>query len=115
MLQQTARDNAKYLPKAAETVFKNFYMNDLSKSEREQGAAVQLQSDLTEMLSRGGFHLTKWSSNSREVLRRIPEQELASSLKGLEHDGDLPIERALGAAWNTETGSFVSLYRKSRR
>lgn len=48
------------------------------------------------MLSRGGFHLTKWSSNSREVLRRIPEQELASSLKGLEHDGDLPIERALG-------------------
>ena len=31
VLQQTARDNAKYLPKAAETVFKNFYMEDLTE------------------------------------------------------------------------------------
>lgn len=33
VLQQTTHDNAKDLPKAAETVFKNFYMDDLFKSE----------------------------------------------------------------------------------
>ena len=39
-------------------------------------------------------YLTKWSSNSKRVLRRIPDQELAQSFKGLEDKKDLPIECA---------------------
>ena len=82
-------------------------MDDLFKSEENEDLAVQLQSDLTQILSRGGFRLTKWCSNSRKVLSRIPQEELAPSLKGPEPESDLSEERALGVAWNTDTDSFV--------
>ena len=109
VLQQTARDNREDFPKAAETVLKNFYMDDLFKSEADEDNATQLQGDLTKLLSRGGFRLTKWSSNSRQVLRHIPENELAPSLKGLEENGSLPIERALGTPKPTLSSSDLGL------
>ena len=50
--------------------------------------------ELTQLLARGGFRLTKWSSSSRNVLSKIPQQELAASVD-LDLD-ELPIERSLG-------------------
>ena len=82
-------------------------MDDLFKSEENENSAVQLQSDPTQILLRGGFRLTKWCSNSRKVLSRIPQEELAPFLKGLEPESDLSVKRALGVAWNTDTDSFV--------
>lgn len=42
-------------------------------------AMVKLQQSLDKMTKRGGFNLTKWASNSREVLSHIQEQEQAES------------------------------------
>jgi hypothetical protein len=82
-------------------------MDDLLKTEKDEEIAVDMCQDLTNLLSKGGFRLTKWCSNSREDLSNIPESELAPCLKGLYLDCKLPIERALGALWNTEEDSFV--------
>ena len=72
VLRRNAHDNSTQFPTATEEVLNNFYMDDLFKSEENKNSSVQLQSDLTQILSRGGFRLTKWCSNSRKILSRIP-------------------------------------------
>ena len=59
-----------------------------------------------ELWAKGGFRLTKWYSNDREVLASIPESERAKSVVDLDMD-KLPTESALGLKWNTEDDSFV--------
>jgi hypothetical protein len=80
---------------AAEAIMKNLYMNNLFKSEKYEEIAVDMCQDLTNLLSKGGFRLTKWCSNSRDVLSNIPESEFAPCLKGLDLNGTLATERAL--------------------
>ena len=61
---------------------------------------------MRELLQKGGFKLTKWLSNDREVLTAIPEGERASSVVNLDVD-DLPTETALGLKWNVEEDVFT--------
>jgi len=108
VLRKTTDDNCddpSFSPETIETVKRNFYMDDLLKSVRDEATTTKLQQELTALLARGGFRLTKWSSSSREVLSQIPKQEMASLSINLDLD-DLPIERSLGLLWNTETDPF---------
>ena len=41
---------------------------------------MELQQSLDKMMERDGFNLTKWASNSKEVLSHIAEQEQAESI-----------------------------------
>ena len=107
VLRQTGKDNADVYPEAAETIESNFYMDDLLKSTDSEEKAVKLQQKLTTVLKSGGFNLTKWCSNSRKVLAHIPLEHLAPSLKGLDLENGLPMERVLGVVWNPELDSFV--------
>ena len=67
---------------------------------------------LRELLARGGFRLTKWYGNAREVLATIPESERAKPVVILDLE-KLPTETALGLKWNTEENKFV--WRSQRR
>lgn len=59
------------------------------------------------MCSKGGFRLHKFVSNSKEVIRRIPEQDRADGVKELDLDLDsLPLECALGVQWCVESDCF---------
>ena len=71
------------------TVEKNIYVDDLMKSVNSTEKAIILAQQLRELLQKGGFKLTKWLSNDREVLTAIPEGERASSVVNLDID-DLP-------------------------
>ena len=66
----------------------------------------QLALQLMELLSRGGFRLTKLMSNSRSVLAQLPPEDILSSpmiSQPFELDLDsLPVEKALGVLWNVE-------------
>lgn len=69
--------------------------------------AIQLYEELMEMCTKGGFHLTKWMSNSRKVLSTIPEEERAKDVKDLDLNHDmLPMERVLGVQWCAEFDTF---------
>ena len=57
------------------------------------------------MLSRRSFRLTKFISNSKEVLTAVPETERARSVISLDLE-ELPVERALGVEWNVEKDTF---------
>ena len=78
---------------------------DLLKSVRTTEVAISLAYQLMDLLQRGGFRLTKWISNSREVMAALPPSELATPFINLDLD-DLPVERALGVHWNVERDEF---------
>ncbi|XP_071804852.1 uncharacterized protein [Asterias amurensis] len=104
-LRRTAEDNADVFDgKTVTIVMENFYADDCLKAVDNQEEAVTLVKSLTKLLSLGGFRLTKWISNSRKVVESIPLDERAKRVKDLDLDrSPLPIERALGVHWNTDT------------
>ena len=55
---------------------------------------------------KGGFRLTKWLSNVRNVLVEIPEHERTSSVVNLDIE-DLPTACTLGLKWNEEADKFI--------
>ena len=86
---------------AVGTVNKNFYVDDCLKAVANADEAIHLVSELSAMLSKGGFHLKKWISNNRDVMACVLEDERAKSVKDLDLE-NLPVDRALGMEWNVE-------------
>ena len=106
VLKWTACDNeTKYIPDVANTLKKNFYVDDLLKSLKDIEAAARLVHDVINMCADGGICLTKFVSNKFEVLEQIPEKDSRSGLKSadLSNGADLPTEKALGVNWNIES------------
>lgn len=89
-----------------ETVNRDMYVDDMMKSTSTTEKAISLASQLRTLLKKGGFRLTKWYSNDREVMATIPESERAKSVVNLELE-QLPTESALGLKWNIEEDKFV--------
>ncbi len=60
-----------------------------------------------DLCASGGFHLTKWASNSRALLTSIPEGERVKDARDLDLSKDaLPVERALGVLWCVNSDMF---------
>ena len=72
----------------------------IASSLCQQDAAIKLALELQSLMRLGGFRLTKWLSNSRKVLRTVPESERAPSVVSLNPCDVLPSERALGINWD---------------
>ncbi|XP_033099312.1 uncharacterized protein LOC117102969 [Anneissia japonica] len=94
--QKTADDNSGFDDAVTNTVRRNFYVDDCLKSVATENEAVHLSQQLRDLLKTGGFRLTKWVCNSKEVLDKLPESENAPSVMNL---GDDVQERVLGIRW----------------
>ena len=98
-LQMTAEENTVNAdPSVAETVSKNIFVNDLCKFCRSVDEAVNLLSQLCALLKSKGFHLTKFSSNNKQMLSSFLQEEVAPSVN-LENS-TLPVHKALGILWD---------------
>ena len=105
-LNKTAQDyEDNYPQEVVKTVSRNFYVDDVFKSIPSTQQAVCLTSDLTKLLKEGGFCLTKFASNSREVLKYIPPDLRANPLLDLDLD-QLPLQQALGVYWDAQSDTF---------
>ena len=83
-LIQAAEDNAdKFDEMTLETVKRNFYMDDCIKSVATEKEAIRLVSQLTALLAKGGFRLTKWLSNRTNVLDKVPLADRAKTFLNL--------------------------------
>ena len=102
-LRRTATDHADlYEPEVISTVERNFYVDDCLKSVPTETDAIKLASDLQSLMKTGGFRLTKWLSNSRQVVNSIQESERAPSVVNLDKGESLPLDRALGVHWDVD-------------
>ena len=107
-LRRVADDHRKDFPEETiQAVLKNFYVYDCLKSVGATEEAINIVHSLCKLLGLVGFRLTKWVSNDRRVLEAIPVEERAKGVKNLDLDrSSLPVERALGIHWNTDTDQF---------
>ena len=107
-LHQTASDYVeKFGQEAADILTHNFYVDDMLKSFINSQTAITVVPQVVGMSKSGGFRLTKFHSNNREVLAIIPEEDKSKHLKNLDMSSNpIPEERALGMNWNPETDKF---------
>ncbi|XP_049277727.1 uncharacterized protein LOC125761030 [Anopheles funestus] len=108
VLQQLALDEGDSFPMAKSALLEDFYVDDYIGGANSEEEAIQLQAQLTCLLEKGGFHLTKWNSNITNVLDNVPAEDMASS-KVKNFEAVEEPTKALGVSWNTETDKlFIS-------
>ena len=103
-LQGTALDNvSSYSKEATNTLLRNFYVDDLLKSVPSVTDSLTLIQEVTDLRKWGGFKLTKFISNKKDVLFQIPDALIRrDGVKDKDLIGSLPMERALGIFWDAE-------------
>ncbi|GFY08355.1 integrase catalytic domain-containing protein [Trichonephila clavipes] len=104
-LRQLAIDEQENYPAASRVTLSHFYVDDLLSGSATKKGAIQLVSDLQEMMKRGGFSLRKWVSNDPDVLATIPEELKAVDSKHTIKD-DPPV-KILGIAWLPDVDKFT--------
>ena len=106
-VRQTADDNEdRFSPEVINIVRRNFYVDDVLKSVPNEESAIRLAEQLIQLMREGGFHLTKFASNSRKLLSILPEEERANPALNLDLD-QLPIGRALGLHWDADSDTLL--------
>ena len=106
ILMRTADDNEEsFDPSAIDTLGHNLYADDLLKSVPTLENAITLLEKLIELCAKGGFNLTKFVSNNRKVWSAIPQAKRADPSLDFNLD-ELPIDKALGVRWHTESDNF---------
>ena len=116
-LRKTAEDNkGSFSLEVTHTVKRNFYVDDCLKSLPAEPSAIAHVNSLRSLLSRGGFRLIKWVSNSPMVNGAIPDSERSKEIKSIDRDKDDPhVQRALGIQWCVMSDTFgFSICQKPR-
>ena len=80
----------------SDVLTKDLYVDDQASSVQYEGQAISLVSGLSALLIEGGFHLTKFVSNSKNVVDVIPEGDQGLGQSEVNHS-------ILGLSYNVET------------
>ena len=107
-LKRMADDNEdKYGTKVADTLRRNFYVDDILKSTCTKDQTIKLAKDAKAVCGNGGFNLTKFVGNTECTINSIPQDHRAENVKSLVLGQDkLPMERAQGVTWCIELDAF---------
>ena len=70
-------------------------------------SAKELVKDVMNMCKAGGFHLTKFISNSKKLLLSIPESHRRIGVTDQDLSGQLPNEKAFGICWEIGKDAFT--------
>ena len=99
-LKKAADDTReRYGEDARNTVYRDFYVDDLLKSSNTNGEAVSLLTRVQSMCEEGGFNLTKIISTSPTVINSVQVENRALPSKQFHIVENTHIERSLGVAW----------------
>ena len=104
-LQESVEDQPAMDERAKRIVMNNFYMDDCLFSVPTVAEAVFYAQQVSTALNNRGFNLTKWLSNTPEVLTFLPQQKLAKSILSL-FGSDQVCERVLGLEWDVRNDQF---------
>ena len=86
-------------------------MDDFLSSFHEISVAMKVCVDVTNILQKGVFQLTKFISNNPSLLQALPTSNNSPTLTEMNLSvNDIPIERALGILWKPETDTFHIKY-----
>ena len=92
---------------AADFVRRNFYVDDGLKSVQFVEEAKELIKNTKSLCQKGGFRLHKFTSNNKEVMSSVPQEDRATDTKDRHLVNDVTaIERALGVHWCIESDTL---------
>ena len=106
-VKQNALDYAMEYPLAAKSMDDSFYVDDGLTGADFIQEAIELQCQLQDLFSKGGFYLRKWNSSDHE-----PQaiQHLPAELKDMKPTQELPTSdeytKTLGIQWNALKDCF---------
>ncbi|XP_068229506.1 uncharacterized protein [Palaemon carinicauda] len=109
-LRKTAQASGKYFGnRVTQFVSRNFYVDDGLTSCTMKEEAINLIKDTQKALAMyGNLRLHKIASNSEEVKKAFPANDLASNLKDLDLEADSkPLQGSLGLSWDVNTDKFL--------
>ena len=93
--------------KAADFVRRNFYVDDGLKSVQFVEEAKELTKNTKSLCQKGDFRLHKFTSNNKEVMSSVPQEDRATDTKDRHLVNDVTaIERALGVHWCIESDTL---------
>ena len=98
-LKQISQENSTQYPLACSVIANDFYVDDLLTGSDSSHVLTQLNTDISELLSRYGFTLHKWSSNDRNITS-------SHTNSSLDFNKDQTV-RTLGIQWDVHADSFV--------
>lgn len=92
-MQQCARDYALQFPMGAQHILESVYVDDLLTGADSINDAIELRSQLINLLEKGNFELAKWCSNSNKI------NELSLANPTVVEINDETIKSVLGLSW----------------
>ena len=107
-LRRTVDDGEEHDPEVKEFVQRNFYVDDGLVSKPTAVEVVTLIKNTQATLASANLRLHKVVSNSVNVMKAFPTEDLAKDIRSLDLNQDnLPAQRSLGVFWNLETDAFT--------
>ena len=104
VIQQLVIDEGNPYPLASFSLNNHRFVDDIVSGQDSIENAKQLQNELVEILSKGGFQVKKWSSNRKEILDNFNSEDLEKPLKFSNDEFGI---RILGLVWLPEHDSFT--------
>ncbi|XP_058826504.1 uncharacterized protein LOC131686254 [Topomyia yanbarensis] len=103
-LQQLASDEGDAYPLGKPALRKSFYVDDFIGGAQSVSEAIQLRSELSELLAKGGFALRKWTSNQLLVLAGLSSDEIGTQ-SAIKFDTNETV-KTLGITWEPESDNL---------
>ena len=104
-LRQTVVEDLPVSSHAREVIRENFYVDDMLASEDEVSSCVEIIREASSLCSSAGFNLTKFTSNSKEVLDSVASDKRARQDSIVLGKPEFT-ERALGVHWWLESDTL---------
>ncbi|XP_047999655.1 uncharacterized protein LOC125236773 [Leguminivora glycinivorella] len=106
-LIQVALDESADFPLAASRIRKDFYMDDLMSGCESEQEAIEIYHQMKTILSKGGFELQKWSSNSKAMLEEIQESIARKEEHKKIEIKQEEVNKILGLTWDRSRDQFA--------
>ncbi|KAL0810712.1 hypothetical protein ABMA28_010036 [Loxostege sticticalis] len=106
-IAQLAKDTEVEFPAGSAVLSTDIYVDDVVSGTSTLEEALKLRSELTTIMSSGGFHLRKWTSNCEAFFEGLPESELYSEdFRNFNSINDVSL-KVLGLRWLPKTDCFT--------
>ncbi|XP_055714768.1 uncharacterized protein LOC129808888 [Phlebotomus papatasi] len=104
-IQQLAVDEGNQYPLAQKAAVTDFYVDDFLSGQATLESAKELRHKMSELMEKGGFHLTKWMSSDSAALDGVPEEEC--EVQSADLPGADDSIKALGVRWSPSQDVFT--------
>ncbi|KMQ87989.1 hypothetical protein RF55_12602, partial [Lasius niger] len=104
-LRQLAEDDADRFPRGSSVLLRDVYVDDVLTGADTIDEALKIQTELLQLCKAGGFPLRKWTSNVRELIETIPEDDRAQIVPR-SWSSEEENHSTLGLLWNPEADCF---------